>query len=402
MLHVFSINNQVVSLNEREQYVLNKKDKARLYKQLSEQAATQIVILSTCQRFEVYTEMRRGVQEKIKQVLIDFFDLTPVIFHRQFIEHSGDQALIHLLKVSTGLLAHVLGETQVLGQVKIAYEEAVTHQTVSKSFHTIFQSTFHFSKQMHKQTGINDHPVSLSYSAYQFIETKVSAPKTILILGAGNMGQLFIEYALPSQHRLIVLNRDQTKLIGLPETVTIGKLSDWPHYIESADVVVSSLELDSPLMTRTSLQLCQVENLLMIDLALPRSIEPSVQTLSGIELFDLDQLGETIDAHYFVRKQKAQIIIDCMTQEVSRLNSKLHSQQFDEERRTLFLERDQLLTEAMAGIDRQLPALSKKERTVIQHHLKQAVTKATLLKIEDLKGKQSNHHTFNTKERTHD
>ena len=399
MLHVFSINNQVVSLNEREQYVLNESEKNALYQQLSEKAATQVVILSTCQRFEVYIEATDLARKKTKEILLAFFELTPSVFRHQFIEYSGDAALTHLLKVSTGLLAHVLGETQVLGQVKTAYQEAVSYQTITKSFHTIFQSVFRFSKQMHKQTGINDHPVSLSYSAYQFIESKVTTTQTILVLGAGKMGRLFIDYVLNSQHKLIVLNRDQTKLMHLPETVTVGTLSDWTAYIESADIVVSSLELESPLITYQHLHNKAITHLLMLDLALPRSIEPMIQTLAGIELFDLDQLGETIDKHHFVRQQKATIIMEQIVEEVENLKKTLHHQRFDDERRRQFLFRDQLLTETMADIERQLPDLKKKERTIIKHHVKQAVTEALMSNKSD---DASANEMFYKKERDHD
>lgn len=399
MLHVFSINNQVVSLNEREQYILDESEKASLYRKLSGKAATQVVILSTCQRFEVYIEAKEDTRKRTQAVLIEFFKLTPAIFDHQFIEHSGDEAFKHLLKVSTGLLAHVLGETQVLGQVKTAYQEAITNQTVTKSFHTIFQSVFHFSKQMHKQTGINDHPVSLSYSAYQFIESKVRTPKTILVLGAGQMGRLFIDYALDSQHKLIVLNRDQTKLSQLPESITVGALSDWTAYIDSADIVVSSLELDSPLITYDHMRHKAITHLLILDLALPRSIEPTLQILPEIELYDLDQLGETIDKHHFVRKQKADVIMNRITEEVTKLNEMLYRQQFDNKRRAVFHRRDQLLTETMAGIDRQLPNLSKKERTTIRHHVKQAVTEAVMSTVSD---NLSSNGILNIKERTHD
>ncbi|MGM0523896.1 MAG: glutamyl-tRNA reductase [Bacillota bacterium] len=399
MLHVFSINNQVVSLNEREQYALDESDKATLYQKLSDKAATQVVILSTCQRFEVYIEATDLARKKTKEILLEFFELTSSVFDHQFIEYSGDAAFTHLLKVSTGLLAHVVGETQVLGQVKMAYQEAVTNQTVAKSFHTIFQSVFRFSKQMHKQTGINDHPVSLSYSAYQFIESKVTTPQTILVLGAGKMGRLFIDYALETKHKLIVLNRDQSKLTHLPEIVTVGKLSDWTVYIESADIVVSSLELESPLITYQHLHNKAITHLLMLDLALPRSIEPTLETLPSIELFDLDQLGETIDKHYFVRQQKANIIMEQIMEEVENLKNTLHHHRFDDERRTQFLWRDQLLTETMAGIDHQLPDLSKNERTVIRHHVKQAVTEALISNKSD---DASANEMFNKKERDHD
>ena len=399
MLHVFSINNQVVSLNEREQYVLNESEKNALYQQLSEKAATQVVILSTCQRFEVYIETTDLARKKTKKILLEFFELTPSVFTHQFIAYSGDDALTHLLKVSTGLLAHVVGETQVLGQVKQAYQEAITNQTVAKSFHTIFQSVFRFSKQMHKQTGINDHPVSLSYSAYQFIASKVTTPQTILVLGAGKMGRLFVDYALETKHKLIVLNRDQSKLTHLPDSVTVGTLADWPVFIESVDVVVSSLELASPLITYQHLHNKKLSRLLMLDLALPRSIEPTIQTLPGIDLFDLDQLGETIDKHHFVRQQKATIIMEQIVEEVENLKKTLHHQRFDDERRRQFLFRDHLLTETMADIDRQLPDLKKKERTIIKHHVKQAVTEALMSNKSD---DASPNEMFYKKERDHD
>ncbi|GEM00606.1 glutamyl-tRNA reductase [Halolactibacillus halophilus] len=399
MLHVFSINNQAVSLDEREQYVLSESEKAVLYQQLSQETATQVVILSTCQRFEVYIEATGAIQTQVKEILRAFFGLTPAVFQHQFVEYSSDAALTHLLQVSTGLLAHVLGETQVLGQVKTAYQEAVTYETVTKSFHTIFQSVFRFSKQMHKQTGINDHPVSLSYSAYQFIASKVTTPQTILVLGAGKMGRLFIDYAVKSEHKLIVLNRDQSKLSHLPEAVIRGALADWSAYIASVDIVVSSLELESPLITYQDLEDKEIKRLLLLDLALPRSIESKTQMLPGIELFDLDQLGEIIDKHHFVRRQKATVIMNQITAEVERLKQTLYQQRFDDKRRTQFLFRDQLLTETMADIDRHLPDLKQKQRTIIKHHVKQAVTEALMSNNSEAVSANA---FFNTKERDHD
>lgn len=385
MLHVFSINNQVVSLDDRERFVLNSKQKERLYKEIREAVKTEVLILSTCQRFEVYTNNRGVVKEKTRSVLRSFFNLSAELFSHQFIEYSNVEALTHLLKVSTGLLAHVVGETQILGQVKLAYEEANNQKTVKKSFHTIFQEVLRFSKVMHKKTGINDHPVSLSYSAYQFIEKRVTTPKTILILGAGKMGKLFINYALKGQHSLIVLNRDQTKLQTLPENIVTGELSKWHTYIDEVDIIVSSLELESPLITKEAIK--QRENhtsLLLIDLSLPRSIAGEVNELSDVKLFDLDQLGKAIDTHFFVRHQKAEIIAQAIKEEVKQIEKMLFSQQFDQEKRELFLERDRLLKQTMLSIQHQLPHLSEKELAVIRQHVKNSLTQVTIDQIHQL------------------
>jgi glutamyl-tRNA reductase len=213
------------------------------------------------------------------------------------------------------------------------------------------------------------------------------------------MGRLFVDYALETKHKLIVLNRDQSKLTHLPDSVTVGTLADWPVFIESVDVVVSSLELASPLITYQHLHNKKISRLLMLDLALPRSIEPTIQTLPGIDLFDLDQLGETIDKHHFVRQQKATIIMEQIVEEVENLKKTLHHQRFDDERRRQFLFRDQLLTETMADIERQLPDLKKKERTIIKHHVKQAVTEALMSNKSD---DASPNEMFHKKERDHD
>lgn len=387
MLTVFSVNNERVSLDEREQFVLSDEHKKSLYSLLSNQNSYQVVILSTCQRFEVYFNSSSDSEQYIRKAMVSYFRLTLAKFEQQFVCYRDEQALKHLLHVSAGLRAHVLGETQILGQVKSAYQEATTCNTVKKSFHTIFQRTFRFCKEMHKTIGINDHAVSLSYSAYQFIQTYKQKPQTILLLGAGKMGQLFLQYHLKNRiHQLIVLNRDQSKLGNLDQpSIITGPLSHWAHYLKSVDVVVSTLELNEPLIKKSDVEKLQMKSsLLMIDLAMPRSIQETVNDLDRIELHDLDSLGKMIDRHHFVRHQKARQISQVIDLEVAHIKNELKQQQHDKIRHALFTERDERLRALMAGVTTQLPDLTKKEQTVIKHHLKAALLESIKLQLDNL------------------
>lgn len=387
MLTVFSVNNERVSLDEREKFVLSDEHKKSLYVLLSNQNSYQVVILSTCQRFEVYFDSSSDSKQHILQAMLSYFNLTLAKFEQQFVCYRDEQALKHLLHVSAGLRAHVLGETQVLGQVKSAYQEAVQHNTVKKSFHTIFQRTFRFCKEMHKTIGINDHAVSLSYSAYQFIQTHKQKPQTILLLGAGKMGQLFLQYHLKDRtHRLIVLNRDQSKLGDLDQpSIITGQLSQWAHYLQSVDVVVSTLELNEPLIKRSDVEKLQTKSsLLMIDLSMPRSIQETVNDLEHIELHDLDSLGKMIDRHHFVRQQKARQMSQVIDVEVAHIQNELKQQKHDKIRHALFTERDKKLRTLMTSVTTQLPDLSKKEQTVIKHHLKEALLESIKLQLDNL------------------
>lgn len=262
-------------------------------------SVTEAVVLSTCNRVEVYaavTDPTAAVTE-IATVLAGWGDLLPEDVLKCAYWWHGDQAVRHVYRVACGLDSLVLGDGQILGQLRGAYKAAVDHGAAGSVSHQLFQATLRVSKRIHAETGIDRVSGTLVGAALDF-GSRISgidpAGASVLIIGAGKMGSL----ALATLHRagagtLAVANRSLERIEKLSELygVVPVALSDLREALRTADIVVSAMSMPGFLL---SSEVLDDRPRLLIDLGMPRNIDPTVGELAGVSLVGIAELGEAL------------------------------------------------------------------------------------------------------------
>ncbi|SEO78674.1 glutamyl-tRNA reductase [Amphibacillus marinus] len=350
------------------------------------------VVLSTCNRTEFYLAIDLNLfnKRKAERYLQQLFKLSPAEINTFFSWYENVQAVEHLLKVTTGLDAMILGETQILGQVKVAYQLALDYSTTSKLLNRLFQRVLSFAKQAHQHTQINDHPISLSYAAVKHAERLLNktASKTFLVLGAGKMGQLAVDYlSNSSQHQIILLNRDsdKAKQMAKPYQIKHGGLDQLSDYLKQVDVLISTVSTPKPLLGRSEIQAVVTKPLICYDLSVPRSIAHDVRSLEGIQLFDLDQLNQVIDAHSSLRKQAASQIEILIKRELKQFSVDQKIEQVAPSIAKLYDQIDRVKDDTVKRITVKLPHLTDQELQLIEKHMFSAMNQLVQPSIKQLK-----------------
>lgn len=289
-------------------------DRLGLYLQdlLQREIVAEAVLLSTCNRSELYCEANDVLP------LLDWFcaqaslprnELEPLLYR-----YEGEEAVSHLMQVASGLDSMVLGEPQILGQLKEAYAESCSAGAVDAGFHRLFQAVFNVAKEIRTTTTIGACPVSVASAAVHFIKQQGVdlASARIALLGAGDTTALLMRYLNAFvQHPMRVLNRSFDKALSLVEGfhASAHTLDELAKVLSSVDVVFAATGSALPLVTHGLLApLMRVREgrpLVFVDVAVPRDIDPAVAELPGISLYCVDDLAAIIDRHKQGREHAA-------------------------------------------------------------------------------------------------
>jgi len=283
---------------------------------------SEAVILSTCNRTEIYAEVADSAGTALADWLAGERSPEDPGVRDRFYNHAGDAAVRHLLRVASGLDSQILGEPQILGQIKDAYEQALPHGAPGQRLHRLFQFAFAVAKQVRTDTHIGENPVSVAYAAVRLARQIFAdfSRLTVLLIGAGET----IELAARHLHeqgtrRMVIANRTVARARELAEpfnAYAIG-LDEIPAHLDEADIVIASTGSPMPLLTRA-----EVENtlhgrkrrpLLIVDIAVPRDVDPAVAGLEDVYLFSIDDLHKVVEENLRSRRvaaAEAETLID--------------------------------------------------------------------------------------------
>ena len=284
-----------------------------------------VAILSTCNRTEVYLDGNQVDTNKVSQWLAQWHNLSEDELTDCTYEHSELEAASHLMRVASGLDSLVLGEPQILGQLKSAYAVAEQAATLNSGLHQVFQHTFSSAKRVRSETAIGQNPVSVAYAAVSlarqiFADLK---SKTALLIGAGET------IALVGRHlkeqgveRIVIANRTLARAEELAASMGAESilLSDIPSVLHEIDILFSSTASQLPLLGKgaveSALRKRKHRMMFMVDLAVPRDIEIEVGSLEDVYLYTVDDLSEVIEENRRSREQAAEeadtLIQECL------------------------------------------------------------------------------------------
>jgi glutamyl-tRNA reductase len=272
------------------------------------------VILSTCNRTEVYCHVSDEDCSKISAWLHQYHQQADTTLDQFTYIHSGDEAIRHLLRVACGLDSMVLGEPQILGQIKTAFSQAINAKTVGKSLGRLFQHTFTVAKQVRTDTAIGSSPVSVAFAAVSLAKQIFSklSDSTALLIGAGETIELAARHLFDNGiGRIIIANRTIQKAHALAAQFNgyAISLSEMPAHLHEADIVISSTASQLPILGKGSVERALKKRkrrpIFMVDIAVPRDIEPEVANLDDIYLYCVDDLHDIIEENLQSRRDAA-------------------------------------------------------------------------------------------------
>lgn len=287
------LNHETAPIEVREKFALSSAaDRLQLNHCLEE-----VVILSTCNRTEIYCNTE-NVEDLLTQLTAIFHcshdELIPYLYL-----YKDNNAVHHLLRVACGLDSMMLGEPQILGQLKRAYLDACSAGTIKGSLRHVFQAVFNAAKRIRTQSGVGNNPISIAYAAVQLIiqQFKAVSSLNIFIIGSGETASLVAKYLYQRGARqFMIANRtlDHAQLLATRLNGKALSITDIPHYLTQADVVISATTCPLPFITKQWIERALIERhhalMLLLDLALPRDIDPSVTELEAVRLYNIDDL----------------------------------------------------------------------------------------------------------------
>jgi len=305
---VIGVHHRLASIEIREAVSFTDRQKMETISHFLDHGIREVVILSTCNRSEIYI-LTDQLEVKINLIKIFFQTFSGIDqMERYLFVKINEEAIEHLFKVSAGLDSLVLGEDQILGQVKTAHEFAMKMGSSQKIFNQLFRQGITTAKNIKTTTKMSEQPLSISYIAIKFLKQKVGAltEKAILVVGTGEMSRLALNYLKEEEVKTIYLaNRDASKSYDLRqqcEKIVVLAYEQRYDILPKVDFVLSATAAPHFIFKADSIPKIK-KQLIMMDLALPRDIDPVLSKWEQIELYDLDGLQTIQDHHAHKRKE---------------------------------------------------------------------------------------------------
>ncbi|HJR14690.1 MAG TPA: glutamyl-tRNA reductase [Rhodanobacteraceae bacterium] len=280
------------------------------------------MILSTCNRTELYCSVRDGAERAPAAWLHARNQMTPGRLDEFLYRHTDGDAVRHVFRVATGLESMILGEPQILGQVKDAWRAARSANTLHAPMDRLLQNAFAVAKRVRTETRIGTGPVSVAFTAVRLVEQAFAdlRESCVLLIGAGDTIELAVRHLIErGVKRLIVANRtiETAQALVNPVGGYAIALADLPRHLAEADIVISATASREPIldvpMLREALHQRRRRPMLLIDLAVPRDIDPAAAELPDVFLYTIDDLQQAIDSGRRSREasvREAEAIID--------------------------------------------------------------------------------------------
>jgi len=314
-LLALGINHKTASVEVRERVAFAPEQMADALKQACEQASLQEVsILSTCNRTELYCSTSLQGTRALLEWLCRYHDLTLDALEQCSYVHWDDAAARHMMRVASGLDSLVLGEPQILGQLKSAHAVSQEQGVLGSELGRLFQQTFSVAKKVRTDTAIGENPVSVAYAAVslaQHIFADLSESRALLI-GAGETIELVARHlANAGVKHMTVANRTLNRAVALAqefdgEAILLG---DIPQALPQADIVIASTASQLPILGKGAVEAALKKRkhkpIFMVDIAVPRDIEPQVAELDDVYLYTVDDLREVIEENQRSRESAA-------------------------------------------------------------------------------------------------
>lgn len=398
---VVGLNHKTAPVEIRERLTFNPSQLSDAMRTLAnKKSILENVILSTCNRTEIYAvvdQLHTG-RYYIKEFLSEWFNIEKEEFTPYLFIHEQDGAMEHLFNVSCGLNSMILGETQILGQVRSSFLQAQENNTTGTIFNQLFKQAVTVAKRGHSETEIGANAVSVSYAAVELAKKIFGSleNKHVLILGAGKMSELAIQNLHANgASKVTVINRTYEKAQNLASRYT-GNAKTFRELqcaLMEADILISSTGAKEFIVTKETMSFVEKmrkgKPLFMVDIAVPRDLDPRLAELDGVFLYDIDDLEGIVEANLQERKKAANIIQLMIEKEIVEFKQWLNMLGVVPIISALREKALAIQAETMTSIERKLPNLSDRDIKVLNKHTKSIINqllKDPILQAKELAG----------------
>ncbi|MDR6226447.1 glutamyl-tRNA reductase [Desmospora profundinema] len=385
-MHIIALgfNHKTAPVELRERMAFSAEDLTAPLQRLRQQKSIlECVIISTCNRMELYVvsdQLHTG-RYYAKSFLEGEFGLDRNRFEPHLYIKEDEHAIRHLFTVVCGLDSMVLGETQILGQVKQSFLAAQEAGVTGTLFNQLFKQAVTMGKRVQSETEIGQNAVSVSYAAVELGKKMFSTftGKTVLLLGAGETGELTARHLRDAgADKVIVLNRTLEKAEEVAGRFDgeARPLSLLVESIREADIVVSSTGAPSTVIGRDAVEEAVGKRafpLFLIDIAVPRDIDPKVHGMDNVFLFDIDDLQGMVETNIQLRAQEAEKVRAMVEEEYGLFQEWLQTLGVVPLITALREKALAIQEETMNSIERKLPDLTEREKRVLRKHTKSIV-----------------------------
>ena len=313
---ILGINHKSAPVEIRERLAFDASQATTALGRLKEmEREAEFVLLSTCNRVELYYAGERDSQEvagRLVAFLSSFHNVAPERFRSALYFHENEEAVRHLLLVAAGLDSMVVGEAQILGQVKDSYKLACAARSTGKILNRLFHYAFFTAKNVHTSTAVSNGRVSVAGVAVE-LALQLFADITqarVVVIGAGETGELVVQHLVKAGCTdVTVVNRTHERAVELARRhrIAVGKWEELGEQIGRANIVISSAATDNYLYTRESFERAvkqrRAGSLLIIDVGVPRSFDPAVNEIEEVYLYSMDELKKVAEQNLKAREE---------------------------------------------------------------------------------------------------
>jgi glutamyl-tRNA reductase len=345
-------------------------------------------ILSTCNRVEVYALVSKfhGGAQDLRNFMSEFCHVAPEDFADHLYTYHDEAAVRHLFRVSCGIDSMVVGETEILGQVRRAYHAAQEEGTVQRILGGAFRQALSAGKRARTETEIARNPVSISSAAVELAKRafvgKTLQGMKVVIVGAGKMGRLAAQaLAQWGATDVTVVNRSEAKAQQLAASFNAvsRRFEELPAAIAGADIVLSSTTaagtvIDEPMLER-ALSARNGRPLFIVDIAVPRDVDPSVGELDDVILRDIDDLKGVVESNRESRLGEVSKVEAIISEDLGKFDAWQHSTEIAPAIGALVERADVLRREEIEKLQRHLATMTPEQRDAVDHLTRRLVAK---------------------------
>jgi glutamyl-tRNA reductase len=335
MISVIGLNHKTADIEVRERLAFNGPKLEEGLKGLSSlPGIKEAFIISTCNRVEIYLHSKNTVSTQVIRFLSEFHSIPEELLKKSLYILNGLEAARHLFRVASSLDSMVIGEPQILGQVKEAFEFALGQKTTGPIINTLVKKAISAAKRVRTETRIAENAVSISYAAVELAKKIFEdlSTKTFMLLGAGEMAELAARHLISNGVRSVtVANRTYERGCELAREFNgrAIRFEDFPKELVHTDIVICSTGAPNYVVTKADMQEILKERkqkpVFLIDISVPRNIDPAINELDNVYLYDIDDLQGVVDSNILERKKEAEKAEKIIDEEVEKFQKWLSS-----------------------------------------------------------------------------
>jgi glutamyl-tRNA reductase len=389
------LSHKTAPIHMREKLAIAESAMPRALQDLQKLGAAEAMVLSTCNRveFAISTSDDVDAGDILDRFLIDW-QIPATMFDSHLYRLESRDAIRHIFRVASSLDSMVVGEPQILGQMKAAYAVAKSEGSVGGVLESVLTRAFGAAKRVRTETGIGQMAVSVSYAAVELarrIFGSLSGQK-VLIVGSGKMGELAAKHLRRSgANKIFVTNRTQARAEEMAQTFDgrVVEYATFPAMLHEIDIVIASSGATHYILTRDDMQrvMAQRRNkpMFLIDIAVPRNIDPTVNDIDGLFLYDVDDLAGVVNENLKERSKQAEQAEAIVTHEVEQMMARLRIEEVTPTIVNLQEQLEEIRVGEVAKALRRMPGLTEEQRQQIEAMTRSIVNKIAHGPISELR-----------------